>query len=80
MAVYDIGAYDGFRFKPAPWLPHSDLLLEELERVRNIKREDMEYTNKNGCSVKVVINPAFHEGDLAAQDGELVMQEERRRA
>ena len=55
-----MGAYDEFRFKPAPWLPHSDLPLEELERVRNIRREDMEYTNENGYSVKVVINPSFH--------------------
>ena len=51
--------YDEFRFKPAPWLPHSDLPLEELERVRNIKREDMEYTNENGYSVKVVMNPTL---------------------
>ena len=52
--------YDEFRFKPAPWLPHSELPLEELERVRNIKREDMEYTNENGFSVKVVIDPTLH--------------------
>ena len=38
-----MGLYDEFRFNPAPWLPHSDLPLEELERIRNIKREDMEY-------------------------------------
>ena len=50
--------YDEFRFKPAPWLPHSNLPLEELERVRNIKREDMEYTNENGYSVKIVLDPA----------------------
>ena len=43
--------YEEFRFKPAPWLPHSELPLEELERVRNIKREDMEYTNENGQMV-----------------------------
>ena len=49
--------YDEFRFKPAPWLPHSNLPLEELERVRNIKREDMEYTNENGFSVRIVMNP-----------------------
>ena len=53
-----MGLYDEFRFLPAPWLPHSDLPLEELERVRNIKREDMEYTNENGYSVKVVMDPA----------------------
>ncbi len=55
-----MGLYDEFRFKPAPWLPHSDLPLEELERIRNIKREDMEYTNENGYSVKVVIDPTLH--------------------
>ncbi len=52
--------YEEFRFKPAPWLPHSELSLEELERVRNIKREDMEYTNENGFSVKVVLNPELY--------------------
>ena len=51
-----MGLYEEFRFHPAPWLPHSDLPLEELERIRNIKREDMEYTNENGYSVKVVMN------------------------
>ena len=55
-----MGLYDEFRFLPAPWLPHSDLPLEELERVRNIKREDMEYTNENGYSVKVVMDPTLH--------------------
>ncbi len=54
-----MGLYDEFRFKPASWLPHSDLPLEELERVRNIKREDMEYTNENGYSVRVVMNPTL---------------------
>ena len=54
-----MGLYDEFRFKPAPWLPHSELPLEEFERVRNIKREDMEYTNENGYSVKVVIDPTL---------------------
>ncbi len=54
-----MGLYEEFRFKPAPWLPHSELPLEELERVRNIKREDMEYTNENGYSVKVVIDPTL---------------------
>ena len=51
-----MGLYDEFRFKPASWLPHSELPLEELERVRNIRREDMEYTNENGFSVKVVLD------------------------
>lgn len=35
-----------------------------LERVRNIKREDMEYTNENGYSVKVVLDPIL----ILAQD------------
>ena len=46
-----------FNFKPASWLPSKDV--EMLERVRNIKREDMEYTNENGYSVKVVLNPTL---------------------
>lgn len=54
-----MGLYDEFRFKPASWLPHSDLPLEELERIRNIKREEMEYTNENGYSVRVVMNPTL---------------------
>ena len=52
--------YEEFRFKPADWLPNSDLPLDELERIRNIKREDMEYTNENGYSVKVVLDPTLH--------------------
>ena len=55
-----MGLYDEFMFKPAAWLPHSELPLEELDRVRNIKREDMEYTNENGYSVKVVMDPTLH--------------------
>ena len=54
-----MGLYDEFRFKPAAFLPSSNLPLEELERVRNIKREDMEYTNENGFSVRVVIDPSM---------------------
>lgn len=54
-----MGLYEEFRFKPASWLPHSDLPLEELERIRNIKREEMEYTNENGYSVRVVMNPTL---------------------
>ena len=46
-----------FAYKPATWLPKHDV--EMLERVRNIKREDMEYTNENGFSVKVVQNPTL---------------------
>ncbi|MBO4308990.1 MAG: hypothetical protein J5885_04080 [Clostridia bacterium] len=52
--------YEEFKFKPADWLPNSNLPLEELERIRNIKREDMEYTNENGYSVKVVLDPTLH--------------------
>lgn len=52
-----MGLYEEFRFKPAAWLPHSEMPLEELERIRNIRREDMEYTNENGYSVRVVLNP-----------------------
>lgn len=59
-----MGLYDEFRFKPAKHLPHANLPLEELERIRNIKREDMEYTNENGFSVRVVIDPTL----CAAQD------------
>ena len=54
-----MGLYDEFRFKPASFLPHSNLPLEELERIRNIKREDMEYTNENGFSVRVVQDPTL---------------------
>ena len=53
-----MGLYDEFRFLPAPWLPHSDLPLEELERIRNIRREDMEYTNENVA--QKVENLVFH--------------------
>ena len=51
--------YDEFKFHPASFLPHAKLPLEELERVRNIKREDMEYTNENGFSVRVVLDPTL---------------------
>ena len=54
-----MGAFNEWKFSPAPWLPHSDLPLEEFERVRNIKREDMEYTNENGYSVKIVMEPTL---------------------
>lgn len=46
-----------FDFKPAKWLPSRDA--EVLDRVRNIKREEMEYTNENGFSVRVVLNPTL---------------------
>ena len=55
-----MSAYKEFKFKPAPWLPLNDLPLEELDRIRDIKREDMEYTNENGYTVKIVMNPTFH--------------------
>ena len=51
--------YDEFKFRPASFLPHANLPLEELERVRNIKREEMEYTNENGFSVRVVLDPTL---------------------
>lgn len=51
-----------FDFQPASWLPSRDV--EMLDRVRNIKREDMEYTNENGYSVRVVIDPTV----ILAQD------------
>lgn len=51
-----------FDFQPAGWLPSRDI--EMLDRVRNVKREDMEYTNENGYSVRVVIDPTV----ILAQD------------
>lgn len=51
-----------FDFQPASWLPSRDV--EMLDRVRNIKREDMEYTNENGYSVRVVLDPTL----ILAQD------------
>jgi len=47
-----------FDFAPAAWLPTRDPAV--LDHVRNVKREEMEYTNENGFSVKVVINPTLH--------------------
>lgn len=46
-----------FDFQPASWLPSRDP--EVLDYVRNIKREDMEYTNENGYSVRVVLDPTL---------------------
>ena len=52
-----------FPFRPASFLPSRDV--EMLERVREVPREEMEYTNENGYSVKVVLNPAlFYVQDL----------------
>ena len=55
-----MGLYDEFRFRPASWLPNSGLPLDELERIRNIRRDEMEYENENGFSVKVVLDPTLH--------------------
>lgn len=46
-----------FDFSPAEWLPSRDP--EILDFVRNIKREDMEYTNENGYSVRIVLDPTL---------------------
>jgi 6-phosphogluconolactonase/glucosamine-6-phosphate isomerase/deaminase len=46
-----------FDFLPAKWLPTRDP--EVLDLVRNVKREDMEYTNENGYSVRVVHDPTL---------------------
>ena len=46
-----------FDFRPARWLPRCDS--EVLERVRAIPREEMEYDNENGFSVRVVMNPSL---------------------
>lgn len=46
-----------FSFKPAAFLPVHDAAV--LEKCRNIKRDDMEYTNEHGFSVKVVPNPTY---------------------
>ena len=44
-----------FDFAPAAWLPTQDK--EVLERCRNMCREDMEITNENGYSIRVVPHP-----------------------
>ena len=44
-----------FDFSPALWLPTQDKAV--LEYCRNIKREEMEITNENGYSVRVVPHP-----------------------
>ena len=51
-----------FDFQPAAWLPSRDV--DMLRRVRSIRREEMEYTNENGFSVRVVLDPAL----ILAQD------------
>ncbi len=45
-----------FDFMPSEWLPFKDKKV--LERCRNIKREDMEFTNENGYSIRVVPHPS----------------------
>ena len=45
-----------FDFNPADWVPFKDKAV--LEYCRNIKREEMETTNKNGYSIKVVPHPS----------------------
>ncbi len=44
-----------FDFKPSDWIPYKDEKV--LEYCRNIKREDMEYTNANGYTIRVVPHP-----------------------
>jgi glucosamine-6-phosphate deaminase len=44
-----------FDFSPAMWLPTQDKAV--LEYCRNIKREEMDITNENGYSVRVVPHP-----------------------
>ncbi len=45
-----------FDFAPAAWLPTQDK--EVLERCRNMRREDMEFTNENGYTIRVVPHPS----------------------
>jgi 6-phosphogluconolactonase/glucosamine-6-phosphate isomerase/deaminase len=45
-----------FDFKPSAWLPTQDKAV--LEYCRNIKREEMETTNENGYSIRVVPHPS----------------------
>ena len=44
-----------FDFMPSEWLPTKDKSV--LEYCRNISREEMEYTNENGYTIKVVPHP-----------------------
>ena len=44
-----------FDFAPPAWFPVQDKTV--LEHCRNIRREEMEYTNENGYSVRVVPHP-----------------------
>lgn len=45
-----------FDFNPSEWLPTQDKAV--LEYCRNIKREEMEITNENGYSIRVVPHPS----------------------
>ena len=45
-----------FDFDPCKWLPTQDKAV--LEYCRNIKREEMEITNENGYSIRVVPHPS----------------------
>ena len=45
-----------FDFNPPAWLPTQDKAV--LEYCRNIKREEMEITNENGYSIRVVPHPS----------------------
>ena len=45
-----------FDFAPSKWLPTQDKAV--LEYCRNIKREEMEITNENGYSIRVVPHPS----------------------
>ncbi|MBO7214531.1 MAG: hypothetical protein J6V66_03430, partial [Clostridia bacterium] len=45
-----------FDFAPSAWWPLQDK--EALERCRTITREEMEFTNKNGYTIKVVPHPS----------------------
>ena len=45
-----------FDFAPPAWLPVQDKAV--LEHCRSIKREDMEITNENGYSIRVVPHPS----------------------
>ena len=45
-----------FDFAPSEWIPFKDKAV--LEYCRNIKREEMDITNENGYSVRVVPHPS----------------------
>ena len=45
-----------FDFNPPTWLPTQDKTV--LEYCRNIKREEMEITNENGYSIRIVPHPS----------------------